>query len=439
MQFDSMIQSVHAALPSVCYGFLVLVLLSGIVRLMLIARSTVVLKKQVRSLRSVDYRRFQDSEHIMPVSLILPAAGETRDLREQVENLLSLEFKQYELIVVANSTHTEAWSSLKNAYQLLPFRQPYKKTLKSIRIEAVYRSAKDVRLVVLDSREESLAGALNAGVNLSSYPIVAPVYPDMRLSRDALLKTVYAFVSDSACVYIGSFARVGKDLADSDCKKNSFLTEQQYLERLRTLYINRAGYADLGVYLPLSRTFAAFLKSAVFESGGFSETAKAESADLLLRIHARKRNEKRAYSARMLPDALCYQLPQTRKRDVLSAIKRGQKEMRDTMRRNKVVAREVSGAVETRFAEKYWPFVELLGVLVVICAGAIGAVSPLFTVLYLLLGVLLGAVQTALSALLEEYAFQRQTDTGLLLRRYLLALVDQLGFRLSTALTRIFS
>ena len=439
MQFDSVLQSVRAALPSVCYGFLALVLLSGIVRLMLIARSTLVLKKQVRSLRSVDYRRFQDSEHIMPVSLILPAASETKSLREQVENLLSLEFKQYELIVVANSAHAEAWLSLMNAYQLLPFRQPYKKTLKSIRIEAVYRSAKDVRLVVLDSRDEGVAGALNAGANFSSYPIIAPVYPDLRLSKDALLKTVYAFVSDSACVYVGSFARVGEDLTNPDSKKNSLLTEQQYLERLRALYINRAGYADLGVYLPLSRTFAAFLKSAVFESGGFSEAAKAESADLLLRIHARMRNEKRAYSARLLPDALCYQLPQKSMRDVLTAIRQGQKEMRDTIRRNRAVAREVSGAGETRFAEKHWPLVELLGVIVVICAGVLGAVPPLFTVLYLLLGVLLGAVQTALSALLEEYAFQRQTDTGLLLRRYLLALVDQLGFRLFTALARIFS
>lgn len=439
MQFNSVLQSVRAALPSVCYGFLALVLLSGIVRLMLIARSTLVLKKQVRSLRSVDYRRFQDSEHIMPVSLILPAASETESLREQVENLLSLEFKQYELIVVANSAHTEAWSSLMNAYQLLPFRQPYKKTLKSIRIEAVYRSAKDVRLVVLDSRDEGVAGALNAGANFSSYPIIAPVYPDLRLSKDALLKTVYAFVSDSACVYIGSFARVGEDLNNPDSKKNSFLTEQQYLERLRALYINRAGYMDLGVYLPLSRTFAAFLKSAVFESGGFSETAKAESADLLLRIHARMRNEKRAYSARLLPDALCYQLPQKSLRDVLTAIRQGQKEMRDTIRRNRAVAREVSGAGKTRFAEKHWPLVELLGVVVAICAGVFGAMPPLFTVLYLLLGVLLGAVQTALSALLEEYAFQRQTDTGLLLRRYLLALVDQLGFRLFTALARIFS
>ena len=442
MQFITVLQSalpaIKVGLASTCYLFFALALLAGIVRLILIGRSTARLKQHIRSLRSVDYRRFQDSEHIMPVSLILPATQETASLKDQMENLLSLDFRQYELIVVANSTHKETWASLNSTYKLLPFRQPYKRTLKSAQIEGVYRSASDVRLVVLDSRDDSMAGALNAGVNLSSYPLIAPVYPDLRLTKDALLKTVYAFVSDSACVYIGSFARV-RDAESEPARKKTLIAQQQYLERLTLLYSNRAGYVDLGTYLPLSRTFAAFLKSAVLESGGFSDAVKAPGADLLLRIHARMRREKRAYCARLLPDAVCYQLPQRRMHDVLASIRAGQREMRDTIHRNRTVAREIPGAVETRFAEKTWPFVELLGVIAVVLSGILGVVSPVTVVLYLLLGILFGSAQSVCAALLEEYAFQRQTDTGLLLKRYLLAIADQFCYRLCTALTRIFS
>ena len=442
MQFITILQSalpqIKTILASVCYIFFALALLAGIIRLLLIGHSTAQLKQHVRSLRSVDYRRFQDSEHVMPVSLILPATKETGSLKEQLENLLSLDFKQYELIVVANSTHAEAWASLDRAYMLLPFHQPYKKTLKSAPIEGIYRSAKDVRLVVIDCKADNTASALNAGVNVSSYPIIAPVYPDLRLTKDALLKMVYAFVSDSACVYIGSFSRV-KGSADDPARKQTMISQQQYLERLTLFYTNRAGYADLGVYLPLSRTFAAFLKSAVLESGGFSDAAKAPGADLLLRIHARMRREKRAYCARLLPDAICYQLPKQRMRDVCAAIRTEQREMRDTVRRNRAVAQEITGVVDTRFAEKIWPFVELLGVIMVILSGVLGVVSPVIVVLYLLLGILFGSAQSVSAALLEEYAFQRQTDTGLLLRRYLLALFDNIGFRLLTSLVRVFS
>jgi hypothetical protein len=113
--------------------------------------------------------------------------------------------------------------------------------------------------------------------------------------------------------------------------------------------------------------------------------------------------------------------------------------MRDTIRRNRAVSREITGAADTRFAEKVWPFVELLGAILVVVSGILGVVSPLTVVLYLLLGILFGSAQSVSAALLEEYAFQRQTDTGLLLRRYLLAILDHIGFRLLTSLVRIFS
>jgi cellulose synthase/poly-beta-1,6-N-acetylglucosamine synthase-like glycosyltransferase len=306
-------------------------------------------------------------------------------------------------------------------------------------VEGVYRSAKDVRLVVLDVRKADRAGALNAGVNVSSYPIIAPVYPDLRLTKNALLKTVYAFVSDSSCVFIGSYARVGKALENEADAHMPVLAQEQYLERTRTFYTNRMGYATIGLYLPLSKTFAAFLKSAVTEAGGFSGEAKAEAADLLLRIHARMKQDKRAYSARLLPDAVCYQLPRETMRGVCAQVRAGQREMRNTVRRNRAIVRTLRGARYTRLAERIWPLVELLGILTVVICAALGAVTWLFAGLYLLLGVLLGAVVSTLSMLLEEYAFQRQTDTGLLLGRYVLAIWDNLYFRLRITLARMFS
>ena len=428
---------VVAALPYACYGFLALMILAGIARLSLLARSTVALKQHVRSLRSVDYRRFQDSEHVMPVSLILPAVNVTDSLKEQVENLLGLDFKQYELIVVANSAHTEAWQSLMEGYRLLPFHQPFKKTLPAPRVDAVYRSASDVRLVVLDVKDASRAGALNAGVNVSSYPIVAPVYPDVRLTKDALLKMVYAFVSDSACVFIGSFPRIGTG-QETEAKLH-ILAQQQYLERLRTLYTGRRGYATYGMYLTLNNSFAAYLKNAVTESGGFSADARAENTDLLLRIHARLRKEKRAYCARLLPDAVAYQVPQKRMNGVCRQQRSGLKDLRNTVRRNHAIARALRGAGYTRLSERGGPLLEVLGIIVVLISAVLGAVPLAFAGLYLLLGILIGAVQSVLAMLLEEYAFQQQTDTGLLLGRYVLAILLQIGFRLRTTLARVFS
>ena len=113
--------------------------------------------------------------------------------------------------------------------------------------------------------------------------------------------------------------------------------------------------------------------------------------------------------------------------------------MRNTVSRNRTVARTLRGAIYTRLAEKTWPFVELIGILVILFSALLGAIPLMFAALYLILGALLGSMQSVLAVLLEEYAFQRQTDTGLLLGRYALAIFNNFCYRLRTTLVRIFS
>ena len=126
-------------------------------------------------------------------------------------------------------------------------------------------------------------------------------------------------------------------------------------------------------------------------------------------------------------------------RGVCLRLRSGLREMRDTVRHNRSAARLLGGAAYTRLAEHVWPLVEFLGVIVVVVSAALGAVPAMFAVFYLLLGILLGGVQSVLATLLEEYAFQRQTDTGLLLGRYVLSILAQIGFRLRMTLVRVFS
>ena len=422
----------NRVLPVFCNLCLVLLFAAGVFRIVELIRSSAKIRKHVSSLQSVDYRRFQDSEHITPVSLILPATLETKDLKAVVDNLLSLEFKQYELIVVANSRNSVSWDSLMQGYHLLPFRQPYKKTLQTGEIVGVYRSAQDVRLVVLDQRGTSQADALNAGVNVSSYPIIGVVYPDLRLTKDALLKAIYAFVSDPNCVFIGTFPRVGEG------ESRTAFAELQRIERLRMLFTHQTGYENLAVYLPLQHTFAAFLKSVLQETGGFSDATTGELADLLLRIHAPLQKEKRDYCARLLPEAVCYQLPQRDIRSVCTQRSQMQKTLRQVCKRNREQAKSMRQVFYTRVVETGWPGLELIGILVVAVSSLTGAVSPLFLVSYLALSILLGSVQSLASVLLEESAFQLSTDTGLLIRRYWLSILENCYYRFCVTLAKLF-
>jgi len=433
------IEMIRMLLPYVCMAVVAAALVVWVVRLAQLLASSVRINRETTSLRSVDYRRFQESEHIMPVSLILPALDEDGDLNECVSNLLSLEFKRFEVIVIADSLNKTSWNSLKSEFGLIPFNQPYKKSLKSGFIVSIYRSVKDVRLIVLDQRGGSRAGALNAGVNLSSYPIIALTYPQLRLTNNALLKTVYAFVSDPACVCIGTLPRIGGKPEETLWERPSLLELEQGAERLKTLYTGRGGYKGLGFYLPLQTTFAAFLKSAVIESGGFSSESETEQADLLLRVHERQRLEKRDYSMRLLPDAVCFELPQNSLKSACSLAGRSYGACIAAIRKNAPAARRIPAVRRMRMQEIGWPLLGAGGLLVLLSSAALGAVSFWPAVFYLLTAALFGALLSAAAVLVEENAYRLQTDTELLIRKYWAAVVNNFGYRLCGTLAKIFA
>ncbi|HWQ07266.1 MAG TPA: glycosyltransferase family 2 protein, partial [Feifaniaceae bacterium] len=190
------------------YLLLFAALAGGTVYFIELCFSAVKTGKYVRSLSYVDYRRFLDSEHMVPVSLIVSARNAAGELVETVNNLLALDFPQYELIVVNDGSDDDTLVRLIQAFGLLPFQQPYRKLLETGEIHTVYRAAKDARLIVLDKARAGRADALNAGINLSSYPVIVAANAGVRFEKSALLKIMYSFVSDPSCVAVGGMVRL---------------------------------------------------------------------------------------------------------------------------------------------------------------------------------------------------------------------------------------
>ena len=65
-------QAVVAAFEWLSQFFLAFLLFCGFVWLLQLVSSVYRMRAYARSLRFIDYRRFLDSEHAVPVSLILP-------------------------------------------------------------------------------------------------------------------------------------------------------------------------------------------------------------------------------------------------------------------------------------------------------------------------------------------------------------------------------
>ena len=58
------------------------------------------LRKYTKSLKYTDYKRFQESDYMVPISVLVPAYNEEATIVDNTRNLLSLSFPQYEVIVI---------------------------------------------------------------------------------------------------------------------------------------------------------------------------------------------------------------------------------------------------------------------------------------------------------------------------------------------------
>ncbi len=400
------------------------------------------LRKYVRSLRYIDYRRFLDSEHMVPISLLVPAYNESATIVDSVKNLLSLDFPEYELIVINDGSKDNTLALLIEAFALIPFPQPYKKSLQTEEIIEVYRSGKDIRLIVLDKKNGGKADALNAGVNVSSYPVVVTIDADSILEKSSLIKIIYSFVSDPTCVAVGGIVRVGSgceivdgQLREIGLSKNPIVALQT-TEYLRAFLTGRLGFDVMGMLLIISGAFGAFQKSALIEVGGYSRHCVGEDMELVIKLHKLMHQKKRKYSVRFLPDPICWTQPPERLSDLKKQRKRWHVGLIDSLLRHKdMVFRPKYGRIGMICLPYYWifelagPVIETFGYLFIPISFLLGVVNVWFMISFFLVAVLYGTILSVGALLLEENTFRKYPDLRQLLRLFFFSFVDNFGYR----------
>lgn len=115
---------------------------------------------------------FDWSQH--PVSIIVPAYNEEVSIAYCAEMLLSLDYPEYELIIVNDGSSDNTIEKLKNNFSL-EFQTARKSpVLNSSEINEVYK-ARNSNLTVIDKVNGGKADSLNAGINYATGRIFAPL------------------------------------------------------------------------------------------------------------------------------------------------------------------------------------------------------------------------------------------------------------------------
>lgn len=264
----------------------------------------------------VDYEVLLTSEMAPKLSLIAPAYNEGFTIEENVKSLLSLNYNNYQAIVVNDGSKDNSMEILIKKYDLVLADIDLHPKIKTKEIRGIYRSrnAAFKKLIVVDKENGGKADALNAGLNIAEYPYVVCIDVDCILDKDALLKLAKPFLESNGkrIIATGGVVRIANQCVIKNGRMvevnvpDVMLSRIQVLEYLRAFLLGRMAWGRLDGLLLISGAFGAFDKEIALLSGGYSTKTVGEDMELVVRMRRYMLENKLPYSVSYIPDPLCW-------------------------------------------------------------------------------------------------------------------------------------
>jgi cellulose synthase/poly-beta-1,6-N-acetylglucosamine synthase-like glycosyltransferase len=408
------------------------------------------LRNYQRRLKTLDVDDMIATAGAPPITLIAPAFNEEATCVESARSLLALRYPEYDVVVVNDGSRDGTLAALVAAYDMVPAARLPTAAIPTARVRGVYRSKRHPHLWVIDKENGGKADALNAGLNQCRTPVFCAMDADSLLEPDALIRVIRPFLEDNSTVAAGGIIRIVNGcevrfgMVTDVRLPDNLLARIQVLEYLRAFLTGRMGWSALRAMLIISGAFGLFRRSVVVDAGGFATDTVGEDMELVVRLHQHCIENGMVYRIPFVPDPVAWtECPESlrvlgRQRD------RWQRGLAQVLTRHRrMLLRRKYGKVGLVaypyyfFLEMLGPAIELLGYVTFAISAALGLVDGRVVVAFLTLAFLFGMMLSVASVTLEELTFRRYQRTSDLVRLFLLAVVENFGYRQLSTLWRV--
>ena len=401
--------------------------------------------KYRRQTRHEEWRRLIQSPLTAGVSVLTPAYNVEASIEQSVRSLLMLEYPEFEVVVINNGSNDGTMDILRQVFQLHPVPIDLEARVQSKTVQGLYRSVEFPNLVVVDLPPPNggKAGALNAGINASSYPLICSVDADSIIEGGALLKVTRPFLENpELTVAVGGIVRVanGCDITSRRITKvglpSGYLPLIQTVEYLRAFLFGRAGWSALNSLLIISGAFGVFRKDVVIAAGGYLTGSIGEDMELVVRMHRYLMEAGQEYEMHFLPDPACWtEVPES-----FAALggqrNRWQRGLIESLMLNRKMFFNprygtigMIGLPYFLIFEMFAPDLEFAGIILVVVSFALGYINLPFFRLFLTVVVLFGSVLTTSSVLMEAISFRRYPKATELLKMVAAGFMENIEYR----------
>ncbi len=391
----------------------------------------------------VNYKKLFLLPQVKPISIIAPAFNEANTIIESVGSLLSLEYPQFEIIVVNDGSTDETMEKLTQRFNLKKTTRVFRRVLVSRAIRGLYSSSSHPKLVVVDKENGGKADALNAGLNVSQYPLFCAIDSDSILEKDSLLKMVRPFLEDpektqaaGGVIRLSNGCRVKSGQVVSIGLPRNSLARFQIIEYFRAFLGGRLGLSMLRSILIISGAFGVFRKDTALACGGYRTDTIGEDMDLVIRMKKYLHEQKIPYRMHFIPDPICWTEAPESLKTLTRQRNRWHRGLIEVLLHNRTMLLNPRYGVTGMFAMPFYvvfemlgPLIEFTGYLLFAVSIALGLINTPFALLFFTLAVILGIMLSLFSILIEEYSLQKYPKLKDVLTIILYAILENFAYR----------
>ncbi|MEY2333016.1 glycosyltransferase family 2 protein [Acidithiobacillus ferrianus] len=398
----------------------------------------------------ITLKKLMFNSNARPVSVLIPAYNEEVNILQTVSSTINCEHPEFEVIVINDGSTDATLQTLQVALELVMSSKPIQKVLQYEKIRDVYISRKYPNVIVVDKENGGKADALNAGMDVSTYPFVCAIDADSILEPDALLRIGNQFLMDKELVASGGSVRVlnGCEVKDGRVVRirapHSIIECVQIAEYLRGFMAGRVTWQSMHSLLIISGAFGIFRKDLLQKIGGYRKTV-GEDMDLVVRLHRYCILNKIKYRVAFDPEPVCWtQVPS----DFLSLLRqrnRWQRGLVDSMWHSRGMFFNPRYGKIGFVAFPYFFFIETLGPLVEITGyfslaifWILGWVSIEFLILFFIFAVLWGALLNISAVLLDNLISRRYEKSSDVAWVAAYSALEFFGYRQIVDIERLF-
>lgn len=400
------------------------------------------LRRYALRLKSVDVDELIRTGAAMPVTVVAPAYNEEATCVDVVRSLITLQYPDFEVVLVNDGSTDRTLEILKEEFELVPAPRFPSANIPTAPVRETYRSKRYPNLWVVDKENGRKADATNAGLNIVRTPLFCVIDSDSLLEPDALMRVSRPFLEDDSTIAVGGIIRIVNGstvhaglVVDVRMPRN-LLARFQVLEYLRAFHSGRVGWAGLNATLIISGAFGLFRRSIVVDAGGFAADSIGEDMELTVRLNRFCHENEVPFRIVYVPDPVAWtECPETLK-GLGGQRDRWQRGLIDAMRRHiKMLLNPRYGNVGMLaypyffFLEMLGPVIEVAGYTAFIATMILGLASLPYVMAFLAVAVAFGIALSIAAVGLEELTFRRYRRASDLVHLLWLAVAENIGYR----------